>query len=185
MTLTGFGVRLEQLAPTHLECVRRWRNRPDIRELMFDQTYITEAMQQAWYERLGASPDHYFVVTDGQAHPFALINTRNTDPLAGTCETGLFIGDPYFRGGIEVVAASFVLLDWLYEDRKFSVVWARCQPANRQALEYNRALGFTSVEPSVAPPWASPSADTVWLRLPPEQHYAATHRQRRFLARLF
>jgi RimJ/RimL family protein N-acetyltransferase len=184
MILSGFGVQLEQLGIARLELVRQWRNHPDIRKKMFDQTHITEAMQLAWYERLQTSPDQYFVVTDSQAHPFALINTRNTDVVAGTCEIGLFIGDPQFKGGIQVVAASFVLLDWLFEIRKFPLVWCRCQPTNQQALRYNQALGFRPVEPGVAPSWASPSDAVCWLNLTPEQHHAATHRQRHFLNKL-
>lgn len=75
-TLVGDHVTLRAIAPTDLEQLRIWRNRPEYRQFFREYRDITPHMQATWYETQ--------VLGDEGVRMFAIIES-GTGRLLGAC----------------------------------------------------------------------------------------------------
>ncbi len=51
-TINAFNVVLKPVTIDDLELLREWRNRPDIRQYMFEQNEISSVQQRDWFSKV-------------------------------------------------------------------------------------------------------------------------------------
>lgn len=128
------------LAESHIEGLRRLRNRPEIRGQLVHEQEISPEQQRTWFSRYERNPDdHLWVGLDAAGHVVAAAGyTRDPD---GWAEFGRLMVDrsvPEARGcGKDLLR--FVLA------AAGSPVYLRVKPDNVHAIRLYDAQGFVAV----------------------------------------
>jgi hypothetical protein len=148
LILEQFDVRLIRLQCDDLELVRNWRNSAHVRDNMVYKDYITEDMQNAWFESINNLNNYYFII-EYDSKKVGVINTKNFDKVHGFGEGGIFIGDQAYEHSFAAVYASLCLLNFVfYMLRDINKSHIRILKDNFRAIQYNKLLGYEWVEDS-------------------------------------
>jgi hypothetical protein len=148
LILEQFDVRLIRLQRDDLELVRTWRNSAHVRDNMVYKDYITEEMQNAWFESIN-NPNNYYFIIEFDSKKVGVINTKNFDKVHGFGEGGIFIGDQAYEHSFAAVYASLCLLNFVfYMLRDINKSHIRILKDNFRAIQYNKLLGYEWVEDS-------------------------------------
>lgn len=134
------SVELSRVCADDLEQLRRWRNSPDVRAMMCDQSEISIAQQQRWFEKLGQSTSHHFVARY-KRQPIGYVNLK-PGTEAGSFEAGLYTGEPRYRGTIVSFLMAIAQLDFAFQRLQANRVEAKVKPENQAALRFNEMLGY-------------------------------------------
>lgn len=148
LILKQFDVRLIRLQRDDLELVRTWRNSAHVRDNMVYKDYITEEMQNAWFESIN-NPFNYYFVIEFDSKKVGVINAKNFQKEHGFGEGGIFIGDQTYEHSFAAVYASLCLLNFVFyllKDINKSCI--RILKDNFRAIQYNKLLGYEWVEDS-------------------------------------
>lgn len=137
-------ISLHKILHSDIEMLRNWRNNKKIASNMFYQKHITSQMQEKWFNSL-TNNDFYFIIrTKDKA--IGLINLAQIDTKKQEGQVGLFIYNEEFWGTPAPVFASLLLLQFAFEEKKLNCVWAKVRTENKQAINYNKMLGFEMVK---------------------------------------
>jgi hypothetical protein len=148
LILEQFDVRLIRLQRDDLELVRTWRNSAHVRDNMVYKDYITEDMQNAWFESIN-NPNNYYFIIEFDSKKVGVINAKNFDNEHGFGEGGIFIGDQAYEHSFAAVYASLCLLNFVfYMLRDINKSHIRILKDNFRAIQYNKLLGYEWVEDS-------------------------------------
>ena len=144
MIIKKYGIELHRLEHKDIELVRQMRNKESIRSKMFYQEVITEEMQEKWFKSIDNMYNYFFVIVyDGEK--IGLINGKDVDFEARTCEGGIFIWDEkYWFTGIPV-QASICLIELTFNIALLRKVYAHIREDNTISLYYNKLLGYEQV----------------------------------------
>lgn len=137
-----YGIALKPLQESDLEKVRAWRNSPEIAELMLDQTYITEEMQQKWFKGLQTDSSRAYWVAWFKDEPIGVASLVNIDLAAGTAEPGMYIYPEKYRGNIVPFCMAFALNDYVFEELKLTSLIAEVFSDNQAAMRFNEKCGY-------------------------------------------
>jgi hypothetical protein len=148
LILEQFDVRLIRLQRDDLELVRNWRNSAHVRDNMVYKDYITEEMQNAWFESIN-NPNNYYFIIEFDSKKVGVINAKKFDKVQGFGEGGIFIGDQAYEHSFAAVYASLCLLNFVfYMLRDINKSHIRILKDNFRAIQYNKLLGYEWVEDS-------------------------------------
>jgi hypothetical protein len=148
LILKQFDVRLIRLHRDDLELVRTWRNSAHVRDNMVYKDYITEEMQNAWFESINNPLNYYFII-EFDSKKVGVINAKNFQKEQGFGEGGIFIGEQAYEHSFAAVYASLCLLNFVFyllNDINKSRI--RILKDNFRAIQYNKLLGYEWVEDS-------------------------------------
>lgn len=148
LILKQFDVRLIRLHRDDLELVRTWRNSAHVRDNMVYKDYITEEMQNAWFESIN-NPFNYYFIIEFDSKKVGVINAKNFQKEQGFGEGGIFIGEQFYEHSFAAVYASLCLLNFVFyllNDINKSRI--RILKYNFRAIQYNKLLGYEWVEDS-------------------------------------
>jgi hypothetical protein len=142
LILQQFDVRLIRLSQEDLELVRNWRNAAHVVNQMIYREYITEEMQQNWFETINNSSNYYFII-EFEGKKVGLINAKNYSETNGFGEGGIFIGEKEYEHSFAAVYASLTLLNFVfYMMDSISISRIRILKENLRAVQYNKLLGY-------------------------------------------
>ncbi|MBM3185284.1 MAG: GNAT family N-acetyltransferase, partial [Bacteroidetes bacterium] len=148
LILKQFDVRLIRLKRDDIEMVRTWRNSAHVRDNMVYKEYITEEMQNAWFETINNSFNYYFII-EFDSKKVGVINAKNFQKEQGFGEGGIFIGDQTYEHSFAAVYASLCLLNFVfYLLKDINKSRIRILKDNFRAIQYNKLLGYEWVEDS-------------------------------------
>ncbi len=121
-----------------LECVRAWRNHPEVNRYMFQRAPVTAEAHAKWFANSqGLSSRHLLIYEmDGPAG-FVQFNRIGE---AGVAEWGFYLAPEVPRGsgyGLGVAA-----LDHGFRALDFHKVFGQVLARNERSLQFHRRLGF-------------------------------------------
>lgn len=141
MRIAFRDISLQWVSERNLETLRNVRNRASELGFMLDNRYISESMQQRWFDSLDAMQNYYFIVYSndilvGAAH------LTEVDIEKGEAESGLYLIQPDYKGTHVAVLSSLLLLYMAFNLFQLDYLKAKVLLSNTIALRYNAALGF-------------------------------------------
>ena len=142
LILEQFDVRLIRLCEADLELVRNWRNAAHVVNQMIYREFITEEMQQKWFQSINNAENYYFII-EFEGTKVGLINAKNYSTENGFGEGGIFIGEKEYEHSFAAVYASLTLLNFVfYMMQSIDVSRIRILRENARAIQYNKLLGY-------------------------------------------
>lgn len=144
MRLENYNIVLEVLKKDDIELVRYWRNHEKIKGRMQYQTYITEEMQLAWFEKISNDrANYYYFLIHFNGKKVGLINRKKED---GLLEGGMFIWDDEYLESYIPLAAFVIATDFLFSLFNETKTHGRILKNNPKAISFNLSLGFKLCE---------------------------------------
>lgn len=177
--IQAFGILLRPLAQDQIELVRQWRNHPDVARHMLSQEIISEARQEAWFDRVKAAEDRrYFLIHwRDRATGFASVTSPAGIPLtqAESLEAAIYFApDSPLRGNLLAFAPALALNDACFQQLACRQLLARVKTDNPAALRFNQAMGYRET---------GRQDDLILLQLDPEPYRQASAPIRQLLER--
>lgn len=124
------------------EKVRRWRNSPRVRRGMLDQTEITAEQHTNWLRSLAEKREINIVrVALADDVPFGVINLRDIDRSAQTCDWGIYIGEDTFLGRGLGKRLAYDVREWGFVDEGLNKMYSTVRADNLKALHSYLELG--------------------------------------------
>ncbi len=144
----GERVLLRSLARDDSERLRAFVNAPAV--MQFSNTYepVHEVKQQAWFEQALKSPHAvWFGLCDKTCDGTPLVGTCclvDIDPIAGSAELRIRIGDTAAWGRKLGSEACALLIRYGFEERNLQRIWLRVYDHNPRAIRLYESLGFVT-----------------------------------------
>lgn len=138
--LENYGVKLVLLTHDKIEMVRRWRNDPKISRYMLFRDYITQEMQQQWFDSINNEKNLYYIV-EYKTKEIGLINVKDIDYAEGIGEGGIFIADEKFQNTDIAYRAHILLFDYVFEELGLSAIISEILESNQRAIRFAEFLG--------------------------------------------
>lgn len=150
MEIHFLNYSLVKIQKQHLELLRNWRNN-EVREFMIYQDYITENMQQEWFENINNHHNFYFLISKKNT-PVGLIDIKNVNWSDNIAETGIYIANPEFRLSDVSSIATVMSAAFIAKILHLKSIYGKVLSSNKQAIAFNVSTGFkiTKQEDNVA-----------------------------------
>lgn len=155
MILNGYGVSLSSITEDKIEKVRKWRNHPDIANLMRNKQLITTVQQKKWFNSLKAKETCLYLLINYKSEDIGMIYaqsistndmlSKKPQPLniALTISPGLYIApDCKYKNTVLAFCPSLVFIDYLFKQGLCIELQAQVYESNESAIRYNKALGY-------------------------------------------
>ena len=154
LRLVGKSVILEEIQPKYFSYIIEWRNRGSINKYFNYRNLLTLESEKKWYEETYL-PDNTQVLLlriDKETQtPFAASGWVDFDAENKRCiGARLMLGDQKYAGHPAFIEGEFLLSDYIYQ--MADVVYCHVMKSNRQALHYNKIMGFVMNEGSLQYP---------------------------------
>lgn len=144
--LKGYAIELIAVNEHNQQLLYAWRNQPEIRKQMVNQTEISQAQHQQWFNALQTKTDQQHYVIYYRDNAIGAINICSSDnkPLtqSNNAEVGLYIASEKYRGNILAFAPSLVINDYAFTQLKINSLASKVRADNKAALKYNQQLGY-------------------------------------------
>ncbi|MEA3479818.1 MAG: hypothetical protein U9R60_16680, partial [Bacteroidota bacterium] len=76
MIIQKGNIRFIRLREIDIELIRKWRNSPDITQFMEFRDFISEDMQEEWFESIDTIYNMYYII-EYKGEKVGLINGKN------------------------------------------------------------------------------------------------------------
>lgn len=140
-----YGITLKPLTTDMLETVRQWRNDPEIAKHMLDQTYITEAMQRRWFEKLEHDNSRRYWVIWFKDQAIGVASLVSIQHDASWAEPGMYIYPDQFRNNIVPFCAAFALNDFAFERLKLQTLVGKIYQSNAASVRFHEKSGYVEM----------------------------------------
>ena len=140
------AARVLPAAETDCRRLFRWRNHPDIRRFMFEQSEIEWAAHQSWFARQQANPDFTMLVywTNGTPQGYAGFKHLG----GGIYEWGFYLAPDCPRGSGHGSILGRLALQYAFAQLQAREVRGQVLPHNTASLTLHGKLGFRRLDPA-------------------------------------
>lgn len=145
MKLHAYDVILRRVLEKDIECIRTWRNNPQIREFMFFQDDISAKMQTQWFHSISNASNYFFII-EYKSKDIGLIYAKNVNHENLEGEGGIFIAEPSYWNTIVPVQASFGLLEFCFNFLGVNRSVVQMRKDNLRAIQFNKLLGYKEIK---------------------------------------
>jgi len=170
LSYSSANITLHSIQAEHIEQLREWRNHPDIRSQMRDQSLISAQQQQQWFASLAKKVNEQHFIAYYAEQPMGYANLKLLQP--GIYETGLYVGLERYRGSVVSFLLALCQIDYAFERLNAQALHAEVKPTNHAALRFNQQLGYQV---------AGEQAGYQVMHLSPEDYQCARARLARFI----
>ncbi len=144
MTFKGYGIELRPVIPSDLPSLRRWRNSPQIRRMMVDDSKITSHQHRLWYEGIRERFDqaHWVVWCKGVRTGY--INIKGDGPLElqEKLTGGMYTGNSQVRHGLLGYAMQLMSLEIVFKHLSVSEFRGPVRKDNNNVRKFLKKLGY-------------------------------------------
>lgn len=146
MEITFLNYKLVKIQSKDIELLRNWRNN-EVQHFMIYKEYITEEMQQKWFESIDNYNNFFFIIyKDDKA--IGLIDIKNIDWKLLTADTGIYIAIQKYRESEAPIASVVMSAVFMKNILQINTVYGKSLSNNKSAIAYNLSIGFKIVEKS-------------------------------------
>ena len=151
MELSNHGIKLVRLTRSEIELVRLWRNSEEINQYMFFNDYITEEMQERWFQSINDENNYYFII-EANGGKIGLCNLKDIDHDKGSCEAGLFIYEKEYLNKYSNVSFKCVKImnDFAFVELNLNTIYIKIKKSNSRAIRFNEFIGYEYLTESPA-----------------------------------
>ena len=129
------------LDTSHQWDILAWRNSPEVRKNMIDDTEISLETHQQYLEVLRTSQDRRVLILSDRGEPLMVVNLE-IDRAHGRFYGGWYSVDKATLGPEYPVYASFVMHDSMFGLYPSFAFESQVMASNKRVLAYNRKLGY-------------------------------------------
>lgn len=162
MVIRKYGLELREVEIEDIEMIRQHRNSDIIRNKMIYRKTITREEQLEWFKEVKGLKHSYYLIYKNDV-ALGLINGRNIDHKKKTSEGGIFIWDKDSSYETSILA-SIILNDWNFFFNDFNLNYAQVLKSNRQAISYNKFMGYKVADR------AHENPDVIWMEQTKEDY---------------
>jgi hypothetical protein len=144
MIIQKGDIRFIRLKEEDIELVRTWRNSPEITQFMEFRDFISEDMQQEWFESIDTIYNLYFII-EYKGEKVGLINGKNVNWEEMSMEAGVF----YWKKDLydtEVPIIATLIFGDLGVIAGGLTTYAHILRKNSRAIRFNKMIGFDVCE---------------------------------------
>ena len=144
MIIQKGDIRFIRLREEDIELVRKWRNSPEITQYMEFRDFISEDMQQEWFESIDTIYNLYFII-EYKGEKVGLINGKNINWEEMSMEAGVF----YWKKDLydtEVPIIATLIFGDLGVIAGGLTTYAHILRSNSRAIRFNKMIGFDVCE---------------------------------------
>ncbi|MFC6876152.1 GNAT family N-acetyltransferase [Flavobacterium myungsuense] len=138
MKIKNYNISLERVDKNHLEMLRNWRNSEFVSSKMLYTDFITEEMQQKWFETINNNQNYYFVANYNNVS-VGLINVKNIIDNVG--EGGIYLASSDFENTDIVARIVLCFNDYIFDDLKLDHIYSQVKATNQKAISSSIAQG--------------------------------------------
>ena len=146
ITLTDYGVKLEQLRQDKIELVRKWRNSDKIKKYMEYRDYISPEMQQKWFKKISNTTNDFFFIIIENNREVGLVNIKNVEWSKRTGEWGVFVWDDQCLHNGTAYRAALCLYDFAFNVLHLDNIEAHIMNNNIRSIKYHERFGYEMVD---------------------------------------
>ena len=106
----AYGVELNTVDVTNLITLRHWRNQPEIRSKMGNDSYISPHQHRMWYENHVMKSNNGYWIVKYKNTPVGYIQIK-IDKITNTVEPGSFLVDSPVRHALLAISLLLIQLD--------------------------------------------------------------------------
>ena len=141
MKYTRYGLTFHLLREADLEMVRQWRNDPVVANNYEFREYITPEMQQTWFRSV-SNINNLYTVIEYEGKKIGVINVKDIDWEARTCEGGIFLPDPAYHQTFIPAIISFITTEIIFVMFEWKTGYARVLKTNKGVQSFVKMLGY-------------------------------------------
>ncbi|MEH6733302.1 MAG: UDP-4-amino-4,6-dideoxy-N-acetyl-beta-L-altrosamine N-acetyltransferase [Shewanella sp.] len=145
---TAYGITLSPLSQDMIETVRKWRNAPQIADLMLDKSHITAEQQQAWFDGLQGDTSRAYWVTHFKGEPIGIASLINICHNSGQAEPGMYVYPKQYKNNIVPFCIGFALNDFAFEQLKLTMLFGKIYSDNTASLRFHKKCGYNEYDVS-------------------------------------
>jgi len=125
-----------------IEKIRNWRNSKEIRNYMYNDSYITKEEHQKWYESLkNRENTKVWVVYVGNT-PIGIVDLIHLDHKNKITDWGFYIGDKKFKGKGLGKVILYNLMNYVFEKMDIYKMHTSVLENNTVAMNLYKKMGF-------------------------------------------
>ena len=140
MIIQKGDIRFIRLRESDIELVRKWRNSPDITQFMEFRDFISEDMQEEWFESIDTIYNMYYII-EYKGEKVGLINGKNINWDDMSMETGVFYWKKEIYNSEIPIIATLIFGD-LGVIAGGLTAYAHILRDNSRAIRFNKMIGF-------------------------------------------
>ena len=140
MIIQKGDIRFIRLKEGDIELVRKWRNSPEITQFMEFRDFISEDMQQEWFESIDTIYNMYYLI-EYKGEKVGLINGKNINWEEMSMEAGVFYWKKELYNSEVPIVATLIFGD-LGVISGGLTSYAHILRDNSRAIRFNKMIGF-------------------------------------------
>lgn len=131
---------LRPVTKSDLELIYKWRNKEEIRTLMFHRDPIDWNSHVDWFSSLQKDENNKIrlFVEDNEPRGIVQVNKINTNDQ--TAEWGFYLGNPYKKGLGTLLA--YHALNFIFYDLQIRKLTAKVLSTNPKSVNFHHKIGF-------------------------------------------
>jgi len=140
MIIQKGDIRFIRLREEDIDIVRKWRNSQEITQFMEFRDFISEEMQQEWFESVDTIYNLYFII-EYKGEKVGLINGKNVNWEEMSMEAGVFYWKKELYNSEVPIIATLIFGD-LGVISSGLTTYAHILRDNSRAVRFNKMIGF-------------------------------------------
>lgn len=139
------GVNRDRVRPMDerdVENVWRWRNREEVRRVMFSTGEIAREDHLRWFDAHAHTAGMRALVYESAGTALGFVKFEDFDPATGSCAWGFYVGPPDAPRGTGS-RMGWLALTYAFDDLGVASVKGVVTATNERSLRYHDRLGFT------------------------------------------
>jgi len=144
MIIQKGDIRFIRLREEDIDIVRKWRNSQEISQFMEFRDFISEGMQQEWFESVDTIYNLYFII-EYNGEKVGLINGKNVNWEEMSMEAGVFYWKKELYNSEVPIIATLIFGD-LGVISSGLTTYAHILRNNNRAVRFNKMIGFELCE---------------------------------------
>lgn len=131
---------LRPITNDDLKLIFNWRNKPEIREYMFNNALIEWNTHLKWFDSLKSNTENDIKIFIEDSKPRGIVQFSKISKYHQTAEWGFYIGDSY-RKGLGTLLA-YHALNYIFNDLDIRKLSAQVLSTNEKSLRFHKKIGF-------------------------------------------
>lgn len=132
---------LIDIQESNLEMILDWRNKENIRSVMYNDELINWTQHLEWYHSLEKSKNKLSKIFSVNDTPVGIVNFNNIDEVNLHCYWGFYIGAENTSKGTGLLLG-LVALDYIFTNYPLVKVYGEVLESNNISIRYHEKLGF-------------------------------------------
>ncbi|MDW5378868.1 UDP-4-amino-4,6-dideoxy-N-acetyl-beta-L-altrosamine N-acetyltransferase [Halomonas sp. HP20-15] len=131
---------LRPLRRDDLDCVRAWRNHPEIRRYMYTQHVISAEEHVAWFERARKDPLKHLLLFEIEGVASGFVNISIVDERARRAEWGFYLSPEATHGSGALLGEA--ALEYAFIKLGLHKLCSEALIDNERSIRFHQKLGF-------------------------------------------